>query len=238
MAAGGSPRSSLARQRLSVLLDSNIIIYAARPEHQALRRFIAEHAPAVSVVSYVEVLGYHRLTEQDRRPHPLRLRRRGGPPWPPRTPQRPSGDGRLTPSKSSPPQPPPFSRRSRPRRQRGVRLPPLKKGGRGGFPEGSGVRRRGGPPCPPRTLQRPSGDGRLTPSKSSPSPLLSSKEEEPERLAAKPPEASASPRVSACRDDVPRHASRARDSGGGRMGSPLPPGPGQVSRLLPPSACR
>jgi predicted nucleic acid-binding protein len=50
-----------------VLLDSNIIIYAARPEHQALRRFIAEHAPAVSVVSYVEVLGYHRLTEQDRR---------------------------------------------------------------------------------------------------------------------------------------------------------------------------
>jgi len=50
-----------------VLIDSNIIIYAARPEHQALRRFIATHAPAVSVVSYVEVLGYHRLTEQDRR---------------------------------------------------------------------------------------------------------------------------------------------------------------------------
>jgi len=52
---------------LSVLIDSNIIIYAARPEHQELRRFIAKHTPAVSVVSYVEVLGYHRLTEQDRR---------------------------------------------------------------------------------------------------------------------------------------------------------------------------
>lgn len=50
-----------------MLLDSNIVIYAARPENQALRGFIATHAPAVSVVSYVEVLGYHRLAEQDRR---------------------------------------------------------------------------------------------------------------------------------------------------------------------------
>jgi predicted nucleic acid-binding protein len=50
-----------------MLLDSNVIIYAARPEHEALRRLIAERAPAVSVVSYVEVLGYHRLTEQERR---------------------------------------------------------------------------------------------------------------------------------------------------------------------------
>ncbi len=50
-----------------MLLDSNVIIYAARPEHEALRRLIAERAPAVSVVSYVEVLGYHRLTEQGRR---------------------------------------------------------------------------------------------------------------------------------------------------------------------------
>jgi toxin FitB len=50
-----------------LLIDSNIIIYAAKPEHQALRRFIARYAPAVSVISYVEVLGYHRLSEQDRR---------------------------------------------------------------------------------------------------------------------------------------------------------------------------
>ena len=49
-----------------MLIDSNIIIYAAKPEHDALRRFIAEHTPAVSAVSYVEVLGYHRLTEQER----------------------------------------------------------------------------------------------------------------------------------------------------------------------------
>ena len=49
-----------------MLIDSNIIIYAAKPEHDTLRRFIAEHSPAVSAISYVEVLGYHRLTEQER----------------------------------------------------------------------------------------------------------------------------------------------------------------------------
>ena len=38
-----------------MLIDSNIIIYAAKPENDALRRWIAEIAPAVSVVSYVEV---------------------------------------------------------------------------------------------------------------------------------------------------------------------------------------
>jgi len=50
-----------------MLLDSNIIIYAAKPEHEDLRRLIAEKAPAVSSVSYVEVLGFHRLEEQERR---------------------------------------------------------------------------------------------------------------------------------------------------------------------------
>ncbi len=50
-----------------MLLDSNVIIYAAKPEHEGLRRLIAEHAPAVSAVSYVEVLGYHQLTGQEKR---------------------------------------------------------------------------------------------------------------------------------------------------------------------------
>ena len=49
-----------------MLLDSNIIIYAAQPEHAALRQFIETHTPAVSVISYIEVLGYHKLTEDDR----------------------------------------------------------------------------------------------------------------------------------------------------------------------------
>lgn len=49
-----------------MLLDSNIIVYAAQPEQVALRQFIELHAPAVSVVSYIEVLGYHKLKEDDR----------------------------------------------------------------------------------------------------------------------------------------------------------------------------
>ncbi|MDJ0518270.1 MAG: hypothetical protein QNJ74_19135 [Trichodesmium sp. MO_231.B1] len=46
-----------------MLLDSNIIIYAAQPENSNLRQFIAEQSPAVSALSYIEVLGYHQLTE-------------------------------------------------------------------------------------------------------------------------------------------------------------------------------
>jgi predicted nucleic acid-binding protein len=49
-----------------MLVDSNIIIYAAQPEHDGLRQFIAQHTPSVSAVSYVEVLGFHRLSEPDR----------------------------------------------------------------------------------------------------------------------------------------------------------------------------
>lgn len=50
-----------------MLLDSNIIIYSAQSEHPHLRELIAEHAPAVSALSYLEVLGYYLLTEQQRR---------------------------------------------------------------------------------------------------------------------------------------------------------------------------
>ena len=49
-----------------MLVDSNIIIYASQAQHPQLRQFIAQHAPAVSVVSYVEVLGYHKLSDAER----------------------------------------------------------------------------------------------------------------------------------------------------------------------------
>jgi toxin FitB len=49
------------------MLDSNLIIYAARPEYPGLRRLIAARSPAVSAISVVEVLGYHKLSEEDRR---------------------------------------------------------------------------------------------------------------------------------------------------------------------------
>lgn len=45
-----------------MILDSNIIIYAAEPGNGALRRYIARETPSVSVVSKIEVLGYHKLT--------------------------------------------------------------------------------------------------------------------------------------------------------------------------------
>lgn len=51
---------------MTILIDSNIIIYAAKPENSALRSFIAKQAPLVSAVSFVEVLGYHNLTDQER----------------------------------------------------------------------------------------------------------------------------------------------------------------------------
>ena len=40
-----------------MLLDSNIIIYAAQLENEFLREFIAENSPYVSALSYLEVLG-------------------------------------------------------------------------------------------------------------------------------------------------------------------------------------
>jgi predicted nucleic acid-binding protein len=48
-----------------VLLDSNIIIYAAQPNHSALRQWIEAHEPVVSVISYIEVLGFHRLSSPE-----------------------------------------------------------------------------------------------------------------------------------------------------------------------------
>ena len=49
-----------------MLLDSNIIIYAIKPEFGDLRKLIVEHSPAVSAISYLEVLGYHKMTAADK----------------------------------------------------------------------------------------------------------------------------------------------------------------------------
>jgi len=49
-----------------MLLDSNIIIYAAQAENEFLREFIAENSPFVSALSYLEVLGYHQLNNEDK----------------------------------------------------------------------------------------------------------------------------------------------------------------------------
>jgi toxin FitB len=49
-----------------MLIDSNIIIYASQGESPQIGQLIREYDIAVSAVSYVEVLGYHRLTEESR----------------------------------------------------------------------------------------------------------------------------------------------------------------------------
>nr|VFK21585.1 MAG: hypothetical protein BECKLPF1236B_GA0070989_12657 [Candidatus Kentron sp. LPFa] len=50
-----------------MLLDSNVIIYGARPSYDSVRRFIDGQEAMVSAVSRVEVLGYHKLTSQHHR---------------------------------------------------------------------------------------------------------------------------------------------------------------------------
>lgn len=47
-----------------ILLDSNIFIAAALPESSALRKALSDHSVAASVISRIEVLGYHRLTRE------------------------------------------------------------------------------------------------------------------------------------------------------------------------------
>jgi predicted nucleic acid-binding protein len=50
-----------------MLADSNIIIYASKPGYEFLHPLVAQADLAVSVISYVETLGYHQLTEPERR---------------------------------------------------------------------------------------------------------------------------------------------------------------------------
>ncbi|MBI1288665.1 MAG: PIN domain-containing protein [Flavobacteriales bacterium] len=48
------------------LLDTNIIIYACRPQHEGLRDLIGQNASVVSVISKIEALGYHKLKMQEK----------------------------------------------------------------------------------------------------------------------------------------------------------------------------
>lgn len=48
-----------------VLADSNILIYATQPEHAKLRQWLLDTLPKVSIISRVEILGYHKLQEAE-----------------------------------------------------------------------------------------------------------------------------------------------------------------------------
>jgi len=45
-----------------MILDSNIIIYSTEPQNQHLRDLITIKTPSVSAISYLEVLGFPRIT--------------------------------------------------------------------------------------------------------------------------------------------------------------------------------
>lgn len=49
-----------------ILADSNIIIYAASGQYPDVTKWFIENTPAVSVISMVEVLGYHRLNAEEK----------------------------------------------------------------------------------------------------------------------------------------------------------------------------
>ena len=49
-----------------MLWDSNIVIYSSLPEHAFLQQWSEDYSVEVSAISYLEVLGYHRLKTQDK----------------------------------------------------------------------------------------------------------------------------------------------------------------------------
>lgn len=47
-----------------MIVDSNILIYSLLPDHNRLMEWILDQLPSVSVLSKIETIGYHRLTEE------------------------------------------------------------------------------------------------------------------------------------------------------------------------------
>ena len=66
MAARTTKRSTATGAGRAVLIDSNLIIYAFRPEYPAVQQFLEDRDVFVSAISCVEVLGFHRLSDRDR----------------------------------------------------------------------------------------------------------------------------------------------------------------------------
>ena len=48
-----------------LLIDSNILVYSAKPGYLFLRDWVFARSPAVSAISRVEVLGYHKITTSE-----------------------------------------------------------------------------------------------------------------------------------------------------------------------------
>jgi toxin FitB len=49
-----------------ILVDSNIVIYAAKEEYASLRPLLLEATTCVSIITKLEALGFRHLTQQDK----------------------------------------------------------------------------------------------------------------------------------------------------------------------------
>jgi len=52
---------------MAILIDSNIIIYSYLDEYQYLRELIISEESIISEISRVEILGYHKLVDAERK---------------------------------------------------------------------------------------------------------------------------------------------------------------------------
>ena len=51
-------------ESVDMIVDSNILIYSLLPDHNRLMEWMLDQLPSVSVISKIETIGYHRLTEE------------------------------------------------------------------------------------------------------------------------------------------------------------------------------
>lgn len=49
-----------------IILDSNVVINLVKPECVSLRSYFSSRSLCVSAITQIEVLGYHRLTDNDK----------------------------------------------------------------------------------------------------------------------------------------------------------------------------
>ena len=49
-----------------ILLDSNIVIYLTQPGNEVLYDYFSAKVVQASIISYVEVLGFHGITDEDK----------------------------------------------------------------------------------------------------------------------------------------------------------------------------
>lgn len=50
-----------------MLADTNLIIYATRPDYAVVSNWLVQTVPACSAITRVEALGYHRLNDDEQR---------------------------------------------------------------------------------------------------------------------------------------------------------------------------